>query len=309
MNGESPAPAPDDRGPEQLSAGAMLRAAREAHGASIETVAQHLKLAPRQVRALEQDAYAELPGRTFVRGFARNYARLVQIDVDAVMAALPDSMAPAIADDNPATISPGVRPIGELPASPDRERGGWSRWVIALVIIALIAVAFVYETRRREQAAELAAQVAAPSDPIGPSPAPDGATALPNPMVAADAPTAPASAAPAGAAPVSELPPATVPAASEAPPPASVAQPAAAAAETATLVIRYRAAAWTEVRDGRGERLLVGTMPAGSSQTVSGLPPFEVTLGNALQTSVTWRGAPFDLAPHIRQNIARVRLQ
>ena len=56
------------------SAGAQLRAAREALGLSQEAVAQQLKLAPRQVRAIEEDDYARLPGRTFVRGFVRNYA-------------------------------------------------------------------------------------------------------------------------------------------------------------------------------------------------------------------------------------------
>ena len=307
---ESAAQAPEDGTPASTSAGAMLRAAREAHGASIETVAHHLKLAPRQVRALEEDAYAELPGRTFVRGFARNYARLVHIDVDAVMAALPDSMAPAIADDNPATISPGVRPIGELPASPDRERGEWSRWVIAFVILALIAVAFVYETRRREQAAELASQAAAmPSDPIGPPPTADGVSPLPNPIAASEPATSATDAAPTAMQPPSDVPADAAPAASQASAPGQAAPSTAAAAATATLVISYRAAAWTEVRDGRGERLLVGTMPAGSSQTVTGVPPFDVTLGNAQQASIRWRGAPFDLDPHIRQNIARVRLQ
>ena len=58
----------------------LLRAAREALGLSIDAVAQQLKLAPRQVRALEDGDFAQLPGRTFVRGFMRNYARLVQLD-------------------------------------------------------------------------------------------------------------------------------------------------------------------------------------------------------------------------------------
>jgi cytoskeleton protein RodZ len=39
-------------------------------------VAQQLKLAPRQVRALEEENFGMLPGRTFTRGFMRNYARL-----------------------------------------------------------------------------------------------------------------------------------------------------------------------------------------------------------------------------------------
>ena len=37
-------------------------------------------VAPRQVRAIEEDDYGRLPGRTFVRVFVRNYARLVTLD-------------------------------------------------------------------------------------------------------------------------------------------------------------------------------------------------------------------------------------
>ena len=89
---------PNDVATPATTAGAQLRAARESHGLSIDTVAQHLKLAPRQVRALEDGDFAQLPGRTFVRGFARNYARLMHLDPDAVVAALPDADATSALD-------------------------------------------------------------------------------------------------------------------------------------------------------------------------------------------------------------------
>ena len=66
-------------------AGAQLRATREAFGLSLEEVAQQLKLAPRQVIALEDEDFAQLPGRTFVRGFVRNYARLLNLDGDQLL--------------------------------------------------------------------------------------------------------------------------------------------------------------------------------------------------------------------------------
>jgi len=77
----------------ESSVGAWLRSAREAAGLSEDAVAQQLKLAPRQVRAIEEDDYARLPGRTFVRGLVRNYARLVHLDADALLASLPDAAA------------------------------------------------------------------------------------------------------------------------------------------------------------------------------------------------------------------------
>ena len=91
-DGDLPSPAAPYEPP---SAGAELRAAREAAGLTIDAVAQQLKLAPRQVQALEDDDFAQLPGRTFVRGFLRNYARLLHLDADARFA--PPSLRSAVA--------------------------------------------------------------------------------------------------------------------------------------------------------------------------------------------------------------------
>ena len=51
------------RGAARDTAGTRLRTAREAAGLSIDAVAQQLKLAPRQVQALEDDDWERLPGR------------------------------------------------------------------------------------------------------------------------------------------------------------------------------------------------------------------------------------------------------
>ena len=87
--------------PVPASAGALLRSAREASGMTIDAVAQQLKLAPRQVRALEEGDYTHLPGRTFVRGFMRNYARLVRLDAETVLGALPAGTATSNLDSPP----------------------------------------------------------------------------------------------------------------------------------------------------------------------------------------------------------------
>ncbi|MDR0250177.1 MAG: helix-turn-helix domain-containing protein, partial [Burkholderiales bacterium] len=60
-----------------LTAGFLLKEAREAAGFSIDEVSRLLKLAPRQIQALEQQNFTDLPPRAFVRGFIRNYARLL----------------------------------------------------------------------------------------------------------------------------------------------------------------------------------------------------------------------------------------
>src|SRR5207249_2258552 len=124
------------------SAGAKLKAAREAAGLSVDAVAQQLKLAPRQVTALENDDFPRLPGRTFVRGFARNYARFVKLDPDAVLALLPaGESAPAL--ERPA-LSSSRRPMGEMPVERAAKRSA-ARWLIPLLLLALIGAAAFYE--------------------------------------------------------------------------------------------------------------------------------------------------------------------
>ena len=65
--------------------GACLKAAREAQGLSIGEVAQSLKFAPRQLEALEQERFELLPGRTFVRGMVRAYARLLKLPPEPML--------------------------------------------------------------------------------------------------------------------------------------------------------------------------------------------------------------------------------
>ena len=71
--------------------GALLREARERLGLSIADAAAHTKLAPRQIEALEADDYQHLPEMAFVRGFVRSYAKLLQLDVLPLLAALPQT--------------------------------------------------------------------------------------------------------------------------------------------------------------------------------------------------------------------------
>ena len=95
------------------------RGARGGRACRVDAVAQQLKLAPRQVRALEADDFAQLPGRTFVRGFVRNYARLLNLDADAVLAALPDRRSDVAARAS-RRYAPSTRAMGELPPESPR---------------------------------------------------------------------------------------------------------------------------------------------------------------------------------------------
>ena len=310
----SPAPSapPAAAGPRlPPSAGALLRAARDAAGMSLDTVAQQLKLAPRQVIALETGDYAALPGRTFVRGFLRNYARLVRVDPEIVLAALAGREPPSL--DSPA-LQATAPTIGELPTS-EYAKPGWTRWVIPLTLVAVIAAAGIYEfSRSRGDARRGASATPGAGEPdraatAEPAPAGSGAAPTPGPAAAQPAPQPAA----AHSLPNPIAPPASS-AAAAGPVPAegtlaTTPSPVAPAPADAVLVLVYRDGSWTEVKDGAGRLLVSQMVPAGQTRTVSGTPPFELVLGNAAAATVTFRGKAVDLAPHTRQKVARLVLQ
>ncbi len=83
--------------------GAALAAAREAMGLSVEQVADQLKLAPRQVVAIEQGDFDALPNRAVTRGFIRAYAKAMRLDPAPLVAMVEVEGAAGHAD---ATVRP-----------------------------------------------------------------------------------------------------------------------------------------------------------------------------------------------------------
>ena len=65
-----------------------LRAAREAASLTIQQVAESTKLKTEQLRALEQGDYSVFPAPIYIRGSIRTYAKLVKLDVPALMTQL-----------------------------------------------------------------------------------------------------------------------------------------------------------------------------------------------------------------------------
>lgn len=65
---------------------AWLRSARELRGLRLDDVARVTRIQLRTLERLEQAAFNELPADVFVRGFIRNYARVVGLDPDDAIA-------------------------------------------------------------------------------------------------------------------------------------------------------------------------------------------------------------------------------
>lgn len=263
------------------SVGQILREAREAQGITLDNAAVRLRLMHRQVEAMERDDFESLGQPVFARGFVRNYARLLGLAPDSLLARMDG--APA----EPAAVAP-TEPA--LPRS-------WltSPWLILSLLGLLLVVA---------APVGLYAWLNSDGDerPDGPRPA----AMQPRPApAAASAPVA----APADVVAHAPVPPATPAAADGTPPEATTSGTAESAADGSVLHLDFGDESWTEIKDASGRMLMRQLNPAGSSADVHGQPPFDVVIGNATQVQVTYNGRPIDLKPFIDVTVARFTLE
>ncbi|HVE54579.1 MAG TPA: RodZ domain-containing protein [Ramlibacter sp.] len=310
-----------------VSAGALLRQAREAAGLHVDTLAANLKVPVRKLEALEEDRYDLLGDAVFIRALASSVARTLKIDPQPVLGRLPQTSQPRLVPDTEGINAPFRAPgDGPSPGVMHHVSKPVVLIVAALLIGALVIMFLPYvqqgyetvtQANRGEPAAAPAAAVPAPGEtqvaafPAA-TPAAEPLPAPANGTVAATkaAPTLAIPAAPAA------LPAPAMAAAAAPNPAASASQPvtgpetaAAAVPATAVVVFRTRGPSWIQVTDARGTTVLRRLMAAGDSAGAGGTLPLSVTVGDAGQTDVQVRGKPFSLAPLTRDNVARFEVK
>lgn len=124
----------------QLSTpGAKLRAAREAQGLSIQDVATRTRIAVRQLEAVERDDYAALPGIPYAVGFARAYARAVDLDEVEIAAEVRHGVHNSDIGAN--------RYEAFEPVDPARVPSRALAWTAALIVVVLIAGFTIWRTQ------------------------------------------------------------------------------------------------------------------------------------------------------------------
>ncbi len=292
-----------------LSAGGLLRAAREKRGLHIAALAASIKVSPRKLEALEADRYAELPDLTFTRALAHTVCRALKVDPEPVLAKLPQ------AGDLPklSQVGGGLNaPFRGAPGSRDPGEFTLHRkpvfWATLLVLLGAAALALVPDRWVPWHGPGKAVGGAtAPASTVAEVVAAAAITALPAlaPVSAASAPAAPGVAA-SGAVlsdPATPIADGTV---ARAPEPAPSGAGATGAA--GVLLLRTTAESWIDVQDARGQTLLSRNVQRGESVGLDGALPMRVTIGNAAVTQLTFRGQPVDLSANTRDNVARLQL-
>lgn len=315
----------------QVSAGALLRQAREAAGVDLGSLAVALKVSVKKLEALEGDQFDLLPDAVFARALASSVCRALKIDASPVLARLPQSVAPRLQYDASGLNTPFHTP-GDVAKTPFWDR--LSRPMVLAAVAVLMGTLVLIFFPSSEQRAEIGAIVArAPVTPPAPEVVPEPALVPASPVVTqpAAAPAPKAAPAPAAVAAPPTPPKVSPPPAPKVVPaaptpvarPAPVAAPAAAPVagtdapapvrkklpSTGIVVFKTSEPSWIEVTDARGAIQLSRMVEPGEPVGASGPLPLNVSIGRADVTEVQVRGKPFPLEPVTKQGVARFEVQ
>lgn len=281
-----------------------LKAAREARGLSLDTLAAQLKVPPSRLAALEEGRWADLPDGPYVRALAKTVCRSLQLDEAPVLRALPGVSASSLEHVNSGLNQPFHDPRS---ASAPLWRSPWA-WAAVVVLVLGLGLSWWLPPSDKPTESTQLDEPSASSAPVA---------ALPEPTPSADVP---ASTSPLGLPAVVEpvsVSASAMPTASEAADPSapavaqSPAQPSGEVAPASEVPLRVRArqAAWVSVVDGRGQSVLSRLLQAGEAVELMAAAPLRVTLGNAPDTELVWRGQAVDVSANAQQRVARLELR
>jgi len=315
--------------------GNVLKAAREAQGLSIHEVCSQLRLGIKQIQAIEQDDFEKLPQPSIVRGFIRNYARLLNIDVNPILEAY-QRIVPNKAPLPLSVRSNASRSVIDKPVPVFRPQ----RLLTFLIFLILAGIAaYFYINHIKPQALKDAAlaldvdeigettgqEIAIPAPEAAPAPATTtpvapvtenvdasttttvdnavpAATVTGNDATSNAANTLSANNAIANNTIVSTPTPATTQAAESTTLQASEPQ-------KASLVFKVNEDSWVRIEDMQGKKVFSEVMPAGSERQVTTEKPVNITVGHASGTQLTIDNQPYDLTQATRGRVARIQLK
>ncbi len=159
------------------SVGHKLAQARHQRGLTIDEAAYATKLRPDKILALENDDYATFASNAYAKGFLKNYARYLEVDVADFLSTMDSTLPISVADYQYLSNAP-QRPAYSEPVRRDRKPPSVIPLLIGAVVIVISATGFwVYKSAQRifaEPAPRpaMAAQSATPA-PTLPAVAPD----------------------------------------------------------------------------------------------------------------------------------------
>ena len=117
----------------------QLRQARQAQGLTVHQVADHTKIRTDHIEALDEGNYDVFSAQVYVRGFVRNYARLLKLDeaqiltqLDAELSHTKKFAAPPPLSNRPHTIVDRLTLL--------LSKINWQKSLIWFVVIAILGI-------------------------------------------------------------------------------------------------------------------------------------------------------------------------
>lgn len=299
--------------------GGALHIAREKQGLSLNDVASKLKISHKQIEALESDNFAALPESTIVRGFIRNYAKLLKLDAEPLL----DAYNVLVPSKEPLAFM--LKPSSNMKVN-NYKKPKTGRYIALTLFLVIALGAWLFYQHYIEKPSPTAPTLNSEkieSLPQQALPAAERATEV-APSVEATSPVAGSETATTSAPisapsvdstkPLEALPSTPVTSAT------TNAQlildptaPSMTAAEAEKNLLRLDIGAtqetWVSVKDASGKEIYNKIVFAGSRQALDAKPPLDVVFGNAAGASLTVNGKAVDLAPHTRANVVRLKLE
>jgi cytoskeleton protein RodZ len=296
----------------QTSLGIMLREAREQLGLSVADVVAQTKFAPRQIEALEADDFKNLPETAFLRGFVRSYAKILNLDAEILLAALPQAKIPT-AELIPASV--------DVPFPKEFSAQKNLLTLVAALLIAFMVVGFVVwhfaAPLKQNKVVKIETPVSLPAE-IQTTPAPE--------IKATPAPPAQKHNMDESPKKIEKLkPPVTEPEnkpavrATKTTVASAVSQtrPTGTATQNGTLVkisllhMVFDEESWAEITDKDGKIISSRIHAPGSEMDLHGYLPLSLVIGHAPATHLYRDGKPVDLAPYTNSSseVARIKLE
>ncbi len=263
----------------QQSIGSALRAGRVARQLSSQDIANQLHLDASAIEAVESDSYDGLGAVAFVRGYIRNYARLIELDPEPLL----------LQFDKHAPQAPEVQPYSSRPASQARSGDRPVKAMTYSVVAVLSALLAIWWHTQYGEAVVIDTGVPG-EEAVEEEPNTSGYNLdYTYPIVVHPDTLVPTRR---GVEPVSISPPAPKP-----PPPPS-----------ATLSLTLSDEAWIEIYDAQGERLYYDLGKPAEHIKVNGRRPYRVKIGRASAATVEYQGAVLDIKPFSQRGIARFQV-
>ncbi len=316
-----------------ITAGEILRTARESAGIEISTLSSALKVSEKRIEALEGNRFDLLPNAVFYRSLAASICKYLHVDAAPVLEKLPKNTAPQF-ESGISGINQPFRVQGDLwhfTIPPFLTKP--ATWAVLALLVASLVILLLPE-HKVAGVTQFLHKASAPTTAVeevgnastGSNSGVGDATAQP-PMVTVAPPLTPLP-----SEPEKPLPPVTAMAAS-APPAMPASRPASAmvaasatglassassasaassaAAANVNGLIRFKAkgSVWIQVVDANGKTQLSKALSAGEIAAASGATPLAVVVGRADLVDVEVRGAPFNVLSLAKENIAKFEVK